>query len=99
MERALTFRQDYAGVEPVRARAVDAPTTDYAAVDAPADSGVTIHRGRAFAYLSVDAAAPRPRLMTASGVRIHIGARHAGMTTDATAALPLSSISEETDPT
>ncbi len=83
MEKALTFRQDYAGVEPGVgadvAVATDAGgvTVTYGnreaeaqAETAPAAAGVTIHRG---------VAAPQSRAVRASyvsGVRIHRGVTH-----------------------
>lgn len=93
MERALTFRQSYAGVERTpRPTDLDAPATEVADTTA-IESSVTIHRG------GTALQSPQPRLMTASGVRIHLGARHASLATDGAAPLPVLSISEETDPT
>jgi spore germination cell wall hydrolase CwlJ-like protein len=84
MERALSFRQAYAGAEPVAPTPFAAAAgTTIAGVD---DSGVTVHRGQSVAAITPAVASdvadtasgvtvhvgPR-RLTVASGVRIHVG--------------------------
>ena len=108
MERALSFRQNYAGVEPVRIGAPDAilaasPSSD--TEPGTAGSGVTVHRGRTMPGVETAMSAPSvssastPRVHLASGVRIHIGSVHAGPVLGGGAPLPVVSISEESDPT
>lgn len=86
MEQALAFRQTYAGAEPER---VFRSTADGLAAAEPAtfavatEQSVTVHRGRP------DLA----RTTTMAGVRIHVG------TAPGATALPVLSISDESDPT
>ncbi|MEG8022387.1 cell wall hydrolase [Sphingomonas aerolata] len=108
MERALSFRQTYAGVEPTR---VAAPDTILAASPSAstelgtAGSGVTVHRGRTMPGVETALSTPpespaaAPRVHLASGVRIHIGSAHASPVLGGGAPLPVVSISEESDPT
>lgn len=96
MDRSLTFRQAYAGGEPITASAM--PADDGAAevaIHVGTDEGglVTIHRGTAPpAAVEPEVAAATPRLLTVSGVRVHRGADpHAGADIDA-------DVSESDDP-
>lgn len=102
MERALTFRQDYAGLEPDRATRAgtgDAAMADATGQTTPLTAGVTVHRGNAVADTPTVSSSPSPRMMTASGVRVHFGAHHAALPAASAAALPIVEISEETDAT
>lgn len=76
MERALSFRADYAGVEPGIAAphlaATPGATTAAFYRDATDDTGVTVHRGRMTAAANA-AATPRPSMLTSGGVRVHFG--------------------------
>ncbi len=112
MERALTFRQRYAGLEP---DPIAGPATALAATTVASgytraiDSGVTVHRGRAAPDAEATAPSPpasalastmpSPRLRLASGVRIHVGTAHGGAVMAASSPLPVIAISEESDPT
>lgn len=105
LEKALAFRQDYAGSEP-------GPAPMAAMATGSASMGVTIHyaddQGSASERLNAALAsehsvlvhrgpaseAPAPRMMSASGVQVHVGGGGVGMSGDARA-----TISEESDGT
>jgi Cell Wall Hydrolase len=84
MERALSFRAEYAGVEPgmpaPRLGLAAGTTTAAFYRDASDDIGVTVHRGRttaptvaSAAATSASAPALRPKMLTSGGVRVHFG--------------------------
>jgi spore germination cell wall hydrolase CwlJ-like protein len=73
LERALTFRQRYAGHEPGVAARVAHATASIASVET-GEGGVTIHRGAEapVAGASPAAAVATPRTVMAAGVRVHL---------------------------